>query len=206
VQQAERGSSQGPTLSLPSSDALSTADATLSQAATTQLPRVLGPPMKTQVSNSQPPLTADQSGSEPAKLASQSIESTPAQPPQQQQVTQPLLPLPSSQHKHQPPQVFHFTIFCLTFLCMADMSSKQRFKDKLTSISELLMLARNSVALACTYELATQNNVGISCSFGPTNSNPVYKKYGNCSELFHSGTSSRMEAMVQQGDNVVDGR
>ncbi len=206
VQQAERGSSQGPTLSLPSSDALSTADATLSQAATTQLPRVLGPPMKAQVSNSQPPLTADQSGSEPAKLASQSIESTPAQPPQQQQVTQPLLPLPSSQHKHQPPQVFHFTIFCLTFLCMADMSSKQRFKDKLTSISELLMLARNSVALACTYELATQNNVGISCSFGPTNSNPVYKKYGNCSELFHSGTSSRMEAMVQQGDNVVDGR
>ncbi|KAH9573204.1 hypothetical protein CY35_02G193700 [Sphagnum magellanicum] len=104
VQQAERGSSQGPTLSLPSSDALSTADATLSQTATTQLPRVLGPPMKAQVSNSQPPLTADQSGSEPAKLASQSIESTPAQPPQQQQVTQPLLPLPSSQHKHQPPQ------------------------------------------------------------------------------------------------------
>ncbi|CAK9872286.1 unnamed protein product [Sphagnum jensenii] len=109
VQQAERISSQGPTLSLPSSDALSTADATLSQTATTQLPRVLGPPMKAQVSNSQPPLTADQSGSEPAKLASQSIESTPAQPPQQQQVTQPLLPLPSSQHKHQPPQLAHPT-------------------------------------------------------------------------------------------------
>jgi len=82
---------------------------------------------------------------------------------------------------------------------MADMSSKQRFKDKLTSISELLMQVRNSVALACTYELATQNNVGISCSFGPTNSNPVYKNMGIVLNFFILGPAAKWRLWCNRG-------
>jgi protein LSM14 len=91
-------STQSPGMtSLPS-----TAAAVKSQTATTQLPGVLAAPSKAPSSTSQQaPLMSEQKSDEPVKLADQSLTSA-AQPPQQQQVTQPLLPLPPSQQK-QPP-------------------------------------------------------------------------------------------------------
>jgi hypothetical protein len=83
----------------------STAAAVKSQTATTQLPGVLAAPSKAPSSTSQQaPLMSEQKSDEPVKLADQSLTSA-AQPPQQQQVTQPLLPLPPSQQKQPPFQV-----------------------------------------------------------------------------------------------------
>ncbi|CAK9856256.1 unnamed protein product [Sphagnum jensenii] len=80
----------------------STAAAVKSQTATTQLPGVLAAPSKAPSSTSQQaPLISEQKSDEPVKLADQSLTSA-AQPPQQQQVTQPLLPLPPSQQKQLP--------------------------------------------------------------------------------------------------------
>jgi protein LSM14 len=77
-----------------------------SHTATTQLTGVLAAPSKAHPSSSQQaPVKLEQKSDEPAKLAGQSITST-AEPPQQQQVTQPLLPLPQSQQKQPPLQVF----------------------------------------------------------------------------------------------------
>ncbi|KAH9552175.1 hypothetical protein CY35_09G050300 [Sphagnum magellanicum] len=70
-----------------------------SHTATTQLTGVLAAPSQAHPSSSQQaPVKLEQKSDEPAKLAGQSITST-AEPPQQQQVTQPLLPLPQSQQK-----------------------------------------------------------------------------------------------------------
>ncbi|CAK9229438.1 unnamed protein product [Sphagnum troendelagicum] len=91
-------STQSPGMtSLPS-----TAAAVKSQTATTQLPGVLAAPSKAPSSTSQQaPLISEPKSDEPVKLADQSLTSA-AQPPQQQQVTQPLLPLPPSQQKQLP--------------------------------------------------------------------------------------------------------
>jgi hypothetical protein len=86
-----------------------------SHTATTQLTGVLAAPSKAHPSSSQQaPVKLEQKSDEPAKLAGQSIMST-AEPPQQQQVTQPLLPLPQSQQKQPPLQVLK-TQQKLTFL------------------------------------------------------------------------------------------
>ncbi|CAM6036920.1 unnamed protein product [Sphagnum compactum] len=75
-----------------------------SHTATTQITGVLAAPSKAHPSSSQQaPVKLEQKSDEPAKLAGQSITST-AEPPQQQQVTQPLLPLPQSQQKQPPLQ------------------------------------------------------------------------------------------------------
>ncbi|KAH8952035.1 hypothetical protein BDL97_09G063200 [Sphagnum fallax] len=99
-QTVENSSTQSPLMTgVPSAVA-----SVQSHTATTQLTGVLAAPSKAHPSSSQQaPVKLEQKSDEPAKLAGQSITST-AEPPQQQQVTQPLLPLPQSQQKQPPLQ------------------------------------------------------------------------------------------------------
>jgi hypothetical protein len=100
-----------------------------SHTATTQLTGVFAATSKAHPSSSQQaPVKLEQKSDEPAKLAGQSITST-AEPPQQQQVTQPLLPLPQSQQKQPVLQVFKNLLLRLIAHALYSEASRGCFFD-----------------------------------------------------------------------------